>query len=300
MASVEKHINVCICTFQRTKLLGRLLRILQNQQTGGLFTYSITVVDNDKTLSAKDVVIDVSKRSRVPIQYLTEPERSIPRARNLAVKRSFGDSIAFIDDDEFPKEDWLLNLYRTQLRYGSDGVLGPVLAHFDAKPPQWIIRAGVLEKKTFQTGTVLPWEETRTGNVLLKRGIFNDPANLFNPEFRHGEDKDFYRRMTAQGRVFIWCAEAPVYETLVRERFKISYFLRRALLRGGISQKHFRLSLSLSLKSMMAFMIYTLALPWLLLVNRAVFMKYLIKDCDHIGRLMMACGIDISKFIRNL
>lgn len=41
------HISVCICTFKRPSLLLRLLKELAGQETQGLFTYSIVVVDND-------------------------------------------------------------------------------------------------------------------------------------------------------------------------------------------------------------------------------------------------------------
>ncbi len=48
------------------------------------------------------------------------------------------------------------------------------------------------------------------------------------------------------------------------------------------------------LKSLVAFVIYAAFLPVLLLVGQHAFMKYLIKACDHLGKLMAFCGINIS------
>jgi hypothetical protein len=45
------------------------------------------------------------------------------------------------------------------------------------------------------------------------------------------------------------------------------------------------------MKSIIAFSLYTAALPFLLLIGHHLFMKYLIKDCDHIGKLIALCGI---------
>src|SRR5579864_121377 len=50
------HITVCICTYKRPQLLERLLRALGQQSTGGFFSYSIVVADNDRLKSAETVV----------------------------------------------------------------------------------------------------------------------------------------------------------------------------------------------------------------------------------------------------
>src|SRR5207245_10546140 len=47
MTNETKHITVCVCTYKRPHYLKRLLGELGNQDTSGLFTYSIVVADND-------------------------------------------------------------------------------------------------------------------------------------------------------------------------------------------------------------------------------------------------------------
>ncbi len=48
LSDPSRHISVCICTFKRTPLLKRLLQALEEQETDGLFTFSIVVADNDQ------------------------------------------------------------------------------------------------------------------------------------------------------------------------------------------------------------------------------------------------------------
>jgi len=211
----SKHISVCICTFKRPVYLQRLLNELACQRTDGVFSYSVVVVDNDCNKSAQSVVESFRQASSLEILYCVEPEQSIAMARNRAVENAKGDFIAFIDDDEFPGDKWLLTLVTAFHELKADGILGPVLPYYETPPPQWIIKGKFHERPSHETGTVLPWPKTRTGNVLLKRDIFNNKDNMFKTEFGSGgEDRDFFRRMIRLGFRFVWCNEAPVYESI--------------------------------------------------------------------------------------
>ena len=267
---------------------------LQDQRTEGLFGYSIVIVDNDHSQSAKGMVLDFGKKALIPIEYYVEPEQNIALARNRAVKNAKGDFVAFIDDDEFPEKNWLLNLYKTYSDFKADGVLGPVKPHFETTPPQWIIKGKICERKSYDTGHVLKNpNDTRTGNVLLSKKLLLDEKNPFNPIFGRtgGEDVDFFKRMIEKGHILLWSNEAAVYESVPPERCKRTYMLRRALLRGSVSAT----TPINSLKSLIAFFIYTSALPLLLIFSHRIFMKYLIKDFDHIGKLLAICGINLVK-----
>src|SRR5436309_3464345 len=214
MTDRTKHISVCICTYRRPRLLRRLLEGLRDQDTGGLFTYSIVVADNDHLQSAKAVVWDFAARSSISIRYCVEPRQNIALARNKAIDNASGDFVAFIDDDEFPTKRWLLTLFDACNEYDVDGVLGPVKPHFDEAPPRWVVKGKFYERSTYPTGFVIDWRKGRTGNVLLKERMFSAGLSPFRSEFLTGEDQDFFRRMIEQGYVFAWCNEAVAYETV--------------------------------------------------------------------------------------
>ena len=120
------HISVCICTYKRPVFLKRLLIELSRQNTGGLFTYSIVVADNDQAKSAQATIDEMRSICMIPIEYCFEIRQNIALARNKVVENAVGDFLAFIDDDEFPDRDWLMMLFTTCKRYKVDGVLGPV------------------------------------------------------------------------------------------------------------------------------------------------------------------------------
>ncbi len=285
-------ICVCVCTFKRPRLLANLLTKLGKQITQGKFSYSIIVVDNDSTESARATVEWFRTRLAVPVEYDVEPEQNIALARNKAVVRVRGDLVAFIDDDEWPPEDWLLKLHTALGRYGTDGVLGPVVPHFEVDPPKWVVKARLFERPSHPTGHVLDWTQCRTGNVLLRHSVLEVEGPFRRECGGGGEDRDFFKRVIDKGHVFVWCQEALVYETVPSHRLRRSFQLRRALLRGKSSLAGPQFGTVDILKSIAASFLYTLGLPVFLLFGQDVFMKYLIKDFDHIGRLLAVCGID--------
>lgn len=296
MTNARDHITVCICTYKRLKLLEHLLSELQNQITEELFTYSIVVVDNDYTWSARTSVESFNENSIIDIEYYNEPRQNIALARNKAVDNAKGNFIAFIDDDEFPDNDWLLNLYKVYGRFKADGVLGPVKAYYETVSPTWVKKGKFYETPSRKTGFVLSWQNTRTSNVLVRRDIFERSKNMFAPAFGSGgEDRDFFRRMIDKGHTFVWCAEAPVHETIPPDRCKRIFMLKRALLRGQVSLLHPSFGFLDIIKSGIAVLMYSFALPILLLLGHHIFIKYLVKDFDHIGRLLAVCGFYVVK-----
>jgi succinoglycan biosynthesis protein ExoM len=212
-------------------------------------------------------------------------------SRNKALENAKGEFIAFLDDDEFPAERWLYDLFRPCKAYKVDGVLGPVKPYFDHEPPRWITRGRFFERPRYKTGYKLDWPETRTGNVLFRRSILNGVSNAFSPEFGTGsEDVDFFRRMMRKGCEFIWCNEATVYEVVPPVRCTRSYLLRLALLRGSNSVKHPAHRFRNLAKSLIAVPLYALALPILLLLGQHMCMRYLIKLLDHTGLVFAFLG----------
>lgn len=283
-AGEPPHISVCVCTFRRPEPLRRLLSALTAQATEGRFTYSIVVVDNDHAESARSLVGEFTTTAPIAVRYCVEPRGNIALARNKSVTNASGDFVALIDDDEEPFPDWLIRLFDTRERYAADGVLGPILPCFATPPPAWIIRGRVWERPSPPTGTVLGWKQTRSGNALLRRSIFDAPGNRFRSECGHGgEDVDFFRRMMALGMRFVACAEAKVHHDIPAERCRRTYLLKRALLRG---RAPYNQELWPVLTSLVAIPAYAVALPLLLAAGQHVFMRYLIKECDHLGRIL--------------
>jgi len=214
-------------------MLAHLLRCLAAQDTGVDFTYSVTVIDNDAAASARAVAEGAAAETGLAIRYEVGAVNTIPAARNHALRISSGAYVGIIDDDEFPPPDWLRTLYRATRTFGVDGALGPVVPFFEAPPPDWLLKGRFCERPRPHTGTLLKWDQTRTGNVLLKRSVFDDHGLLFDESFTTGgSDREFFKHAMRHGRRFIAVDEAPVYEFVPPERQTKAYWVERALVNG--------------------------------------------------------------------
>jgi glycosyltransferase involved in cell wall biosynthesis len=291
MTNREDHICVCICTYKRADYLRRLLNDLRHQETGGRFTYSIVVCDNDLARSAEVIVSEFAETSTIAIKYCVEGQQNISLARNKSIAGASGNFIAFIDDDEFPDKCWLLNLFDTLNEYQVDGVLGPVKRYFDTTPPKWLLKSNFYARVIHPTGTVLDRDKGRTGNVLLKREMFDGQDQPFNRVLLGGGDKEFFRRMINEGYRFIWTAEAVVYEVVPPNRWKRSFLLKRAFFRGANVPLHPGFGWRYVVRSMVAVPTYILVLPITLFLGQHWFMTILVKLCDHLGLLLAIVGI---------
>lgn len=287
------HISVCICTYKRERLLRHLMDKLRDQETDGKFTYSIVVADNDRQESARKVVADFRKDSPVEVTYCVQPEQNISLTRNRALEHVTGEFVAFIDDDEFPGKDWLVTLFKALHEHKADGALGPVNPYYETAPPKWVLRGKFHERPSYPTGFVIDGPKGRTGNVLLKRSVFPTAEAAFDPKFLTGEDQDFFRRMIAKGHIFVWCHEAAAHEVVPPIRWNRRFMLQRALLRGKVSVRHPTFSSKDVCKSLVAAPAYLVSLPVLLCLGHHLFMKYLIKLCDHTGRILTVVGVDL-------
>jgi succinoglycan biosynthesis protein ExoM len=289
------HISVCVCTYKRKELLTRLMIELKTQRTNGQFSFSVVVADNDPEKSAETTVAALRAEAGLEIKYCWEPNRGIAWARNRVVANAHGDYLAFIDDDEFPSPEWLLTLYKACREFGTDGAFGPVKRHFDVAPPTWMLKSKFYDRRVNPTGTPVEWREARTGNVLLLRSVIGEDSAPFRTEFRVGEDQDFFRRRMEEGHKFVWCADAEVFETVPPIRWKRSYLIKKAFLRGSSAALQPSCGVESIVRSVIAVPLYLAALPFSLLLGQHRFMAMLVSMCDHLGKLLALVGIQPIK-----
>jgi succinoglycan biosynthesis protein ExoM len=286
-APLKKNISICICTYKRPNLIKDLLGSLYKQATENLFTFEIVVIDNDKLRTAERVVYNFKKEVNIDLIYDVEERQSIPLARNKAIEKAKGELIAFIDDDEIPRENWLLDLFKAMEIYKADAVLGPVFPLYQIKPPVWVIKGKFFQRPIYRTGTKIVWTMGRTGNLLIKKSLFELTGIYFDPKFSQGgEDQDLARRMLESGYRFVWCNEARAYEIIPPERWNLKYMFRKALIRGKMSALFPGSKLFAVIKSIIAIIVYCLSLPFLLFIGYHFFVEYLVKIGDHLGRTM--------------
>ena len=199
-AVTRDHIAVCVCTYRRNKMLARLLRRLARQDTGSSVDMTVVVVDNDVDARAREVVLRLHDELGLDVTYGVEPVRTIPAARNHALRIARGNYIGIIDDDEFPREDWLVTMWQAIQTFDVDGVFGPVFPFFEKQPPAWLLRGQFSGAPSYRTGTLLHWRQTYTGNVLFKRDVLDRHDLWFDENFKTGgSDQEFFRQAMNAG-----------------------------------------------------------------------------------------------------
>jgi succinoglycan biosynthesis protein ExoM len=224
-------ISVCVCTYRRPVQLTALIEHLATQQ-GQPGVSELIVVDNDAAASARAIV--EAACPPFELRYDVTPVKNISLARNRSLALARGEWIAFIDDDELPQADWLERMHAAAVRFGADGVLGPVLPMVPDTAPAWVRRSNFFERARHATGTLVPRNELRTGNALIATSWLRRFDGPFDPAYglTGGGDNDLLNRLANAGARFVWCDEAGVFEAVPPERLRIGWLLRRWY-RGG-------------------------------------------------------------------
>ena len=294
------NISLCIATYRRPQRLAALLDDLVLQVR---LPDEVVVVDNDADGSARQVVERrIARGVPFPIRYEIQPLQNISLTRNRTVALARCDWLAFIDDDERAPADWLQNLSNAVIRFDADGALGPVEPVVPEQAPAWIRRGHFYDWAHMKTGTLIPLNKLRFGNVLLRGELLRGETAPFDAAYglTGGEDGDLLARLVQRGAGIVWCDEAVVHEPVEDSRLSLRWLLLRALRGGQDFARHrlngrygaitpsgrWRLFARALLQSLMAAGMTLLALP--LGLHRAAY--WLIKVSANLGKMSIFLG----------
>ena len=232
MEQTNNHIAICVATYKRPSLLKECLSkiyLLELPKKNKIF---LIVVDNDVNETAKPTVDLFNKNYNFPIHYFVEPERGISSTRNRLIDESLklkSNIICFIDDDEFPKKNWLTSHLNALIKYNADVVTGPVISVTDKT------RLDLVAFNTkFETGHTP--RHVAAGNVLFKSKLIKEQGLRFDPiyNFTGGEDFHFFDRSSSKKNKHVWVADAIIFEHITAERQTNKYLFFRHFT-GGIN-----------------------------------------------------------------
>jgi succinoglycan biosynthesis protein ExoM len=224
-------LSVCIATYRREPRLRALLADLERQTRR---PEQVVVVDNDASGSARATVDAFRASTAFELVYEVQPQKNISLTRNRTVALARGQWLAFVDDDERAPAQWLEQLMDAAERYSADGVQAPVEPVLPDDAPPWLRRGRFYDWARFASGTVVPGNRLRFGNVLLRGSLLRQLPGPFDPVFglTGGEDGDLLSRLVRGGARIVWCDEAAVQEPVESARLSARWLLRRSL-RGG-------------------------------------------------------------------
>lgn len=234
--STPGTVSVLIPTFKRPLGLARAIASVTGQTR---LPDEIVVVDNDPEASARELVEDLARDSRVPLVYVHEPRPGVSHARNTGFSYATGRFIAQLDDDEGARPEWLESLLKTRQALDTPVVFGPVTPLATGQGP---MVTAMLERLYARTGPEADDYRTRDwgcGNSLLDRSALTLPDPVFDPRTNEtgGEDDVLFVALQKQGVPFGWSAGAEVIEFVEGSRVHWKHLLARSFAYGqGASQ----------------------------------------------------------------
>lgn len=220
-------VSVIVPFHNNYRTLRRTLLSLINQNFPEV-KYEILLVNDGSTDGSLDSIKDLLEKSDVKIKCLSSAKhKGCFNARNIGLKNSEGQIVAFIDADEIADESWLECLIEPLLKYKEvQGVTGKVTTDADASLIVPLIHAPIDACRVTPKGFVL----AGSGNVayrkdiLLKLGGFDEE---FDPRFRG--DSDLCLRVLENGFKVIYEPKAIVYHPVSKRT--LNEVLRVAFLR---------------------------------------------------------------------
>jgi GT2 family glycosyltransferase len=185
----------------------------------------VVVIDNGSSDNTREVVESFANRL-AKIRWIYEPKAGLPFARNRVVQESQGDWIAFFDDDQLAASDWLTQLFDTAQSEGVACVGGArsLLIEAQLNEPLPAYSRSLLgeidlpHRHDYHAGH-LPC----TGNVLLKKSVFEQAGLFDNTVLDGGEDTDFFNRVLHSGIRCVYNPHAKVEHIIAPRRLERDY-----------------------------------------------------------------------------
>ncbi|MFB2837625.1 hormogonium polysaccharide biosynthesis glycosyltransferase HpsE [Floridanema evergladense] len=132
-------ITVAIPTYNGEKRLPQVLERLRSQTNTEKINWEILIVDNNSKDNTAKIIQDYQSNwhNHIPLRYCFESEQGAAFARLLAVREAKGELIGFLDDDNLPAEDWVIQAYNFAKNHPKAGAFsGQIHGEFEVKPPE--------------------------------------------------------------------------------------------------------------------------------------------------------------------
>lgn len=242
---MQRHsILISVATRNRPAMLSALLKSLERVVVPEQATLHFLIVENDGRKSLDEQVADFA--ARMPghiVQYQLEPRIGISHSRNCALNHAVNnghDFLVFVDDDEIPEPNWLIELFAEQQRESLDIVGSPVRPMpIDGQLSIWqkFVWSGLdqlasrSERKSRRR-----WKNGKAGGIKVATGSWMGRLDFFRETglrfdsclgLTGGEDWHLYAKAKTLGARTGWAPDAIVYETVPHCRLTLGYHFRR-------------------------------------------------------------------------
>lgn len=225
---------VIIPTFRRLDGLRCAINSVINQTILKNFSINLIVCDNSPEASARLLISEFTELKNITLDYVHEPSPGVANARNTAVFHCHDDFIAFLDDDEEARPDWLSNLIATQQSLSADVVFGPVKARLSVDRGRFNPYLEFFFSRFGPDQDQILNSYYGCGNSLIRLSILPKDRLPFAVLRNNmgGEDDELFHMLLLNNHVFGWSSQALVYEDVPKHRANLHYSFKRAFAFG--------------------------------------------------------------------
>lgn len=177
------------------------------------------------------------QRIDIDCRVVQENRLGVAHARNRALAEAKGEYVVFLDDDETPEPDWLVNLEQIIDTHHPAAIGGRIRAHLPNGRPDWLtdellgflgeLNYGPVERALTEISTPI-----FTGNAVFHRQTVLD-AGGFNGNLGRrgniqsgGEDTELYRRLINLNKTVRWAPQAIIHHRIEPWKLRRTYFLQ--------------------------------------------------------------------------
>ncbi len=132
-------ITVAIPTYNGAQRLPLVLEKLKQQTGVENISWEVIIIDNNSNDDTAKIIQEYQENNFLPVslKYYFEPQQGISFARQRAVKEAEGEFIAFIDDDNLPYPNWLIEAVNFAKKSPKIGAYnGQIYGKYESKPPE--------------------------------------------------------------------------------------------------------------------------------------------------------------------
>jgi glucosyl-dolichyl phosphate glucuronosyltransferase len=247
---MDNFISVIVCTYNRERYIGTCLEHL-HRQSAPKDQYEVIVVNNNSTDNTEKICMEViNQYPETNFRYFIERQQGLSHSRNRGIREAHGNIIAFLDDDAFPREDYIANL-NNSFRDHKDvmAVGGKIIPQYEEAEPNWmspyllpLVAAQDLGNKTrpfnkrkFPIGANMAFRK----QAFDQYGLFNTNLGRKGTGLEGGEEKDFFLRMQAGKEIILYIPDVLVKHIIPPKRVQLNYI--RGLGRGVGSSERTRI-----------------------------------------------------------
>ena len=238
-------VSVIVCAYSLERyhyLLDTIQSLVHQLHPAGEI---IIVVDNNASLYQQISSDAIAYNWHNVTLKFNEELSGLSHARNVGIRESRGDVIAFIDDDAIAAPKWTQAMVES---FASDphvgAVTGLIVPHWEnngnwlPKELYWMISCSyVTASTTYEVersfGTNMAFKRT----VLDRTGLFDERLGLMGKKWIGGEDTELVWRVTQSGFKILYDPDVKVFHMIPEKRVEIDALLKRAFV-GGTSEGH--------------------------------------------------------------